>query len=363
MVLELFNRWFQRHFSDPQIIFLVVFLLLSFTIVIVFNDTLAPVFASIVIAYLLEGLVVLFNRWIKARLISVIIVFVAFLTVLLITLFVITPLLWEQVTALIIDSPRYIEQGRLLILQLPSNYSFISEAYVLEFIALIQSEITSMSKDVLTFSISSIQSSITIMIYVILVPLLVFFFLKDKNMILGWFMRFIPEDTQLSTKVWREMDQQIGNYVRGKFWEITIISVMCYVTFSLLGLRYSLLISILVGLSVVVPYIGATVVTIPVALIAFFQWGWTPDFAWLMLAYFIIQVLDGNVIVPLLFSEVVNIHPVAIIVAILFFGGLWGFWGVFFAIPLGTLVNSVIRAWPTLPVSSNKNEPQTPAAP
>ncbi|NOQ80331.1 MAG: AI-2E family transporter, partial [Gammaproteobacteria bacterium] len=175
------------------------------------------------------------------------------------------------------------------------------------------------------------------------------FFLKDKDMILGWFMRFFPKDTQLSTQVWYEMDQQIGNYVRGKFWEITIISVMCFITFSFLGLKYALLISILVGLSVVVPYIGATVVTIPVALIAFFQWGWTADFAWLMLAYGIIQALDGNVIVPLLFSEVVNLHPVAIIVAILFFGGLWGFWGVFFAIPLGTLVSSVITVWPSLP--------------
>jgi len=348
-MIELFNRWFQRHFSDPQIIFLVVFLILSFTIVIAFNDTLAPVFAAIVIAYLLEGLVVFSSRWLKPRLISVIIVFVGFLAMLLITMFVITPLLWEQVTELIKDTPRYVQQGRDLLLQLPSNYSFISEDFVLEFIALIQSEVTSMGKHVLTFSLSSIQSSITIMIYLILAPLLVFFFLKDKDKILGWFVRFFPEDTQLSTKVWREMDLQIGNYVRGKFWEITIISVICYITFSLLGLRYSLLISILVGLSVVVPYIGATVVTIPVALIAFFQWGWGPDFAWIMIAYGIIQALDGNVIVPLLFSEVVNIHPVAIIVAILFFGGLWGFWGVFFAIPLGTLVNSVIRAWPSLP--------------
>ena len=352
-MLELFNRWFQRHFSDPQIIFLVVFLILSFTIVISFNDTLAPVFAAIVIAYLLEGLVILFNRWINTRLISVIIVFVGFLAVLLITLFVITPLLWEQLTDLIKDTPKYIEQGRQLLLQLPTNYSFISEEYVLDVISMLQSEVTSMGKHVLTFSLSSIQSSITIMIYLILAPLLVFFFLKDKVLILGWFMRFFPKNTQLSTKVWREMDLQIGNYVRGKFWEITIISVMCYVTFSLLGLRYSLLISLLVGLSVVVPYIGATVVTIPVALIAFFQWGWSPDFAWLMAAYLIIQALDGNVIVPLLFSEVVNIHPVAIIVAILFFGGLWGFWGVFFAIPLGTLVNSVIRAWPTLPEKNN----------
>jgi len=348
-MLELFNRWFQRHFSDPQVIFLVVFLILSFTVVIAFNDTLAPVFASIVIAYLLEGLVVFFSRWLKPRLISVIIVFVGFLAVLLITMFVITHLLWEQLTELIKDTPKYVEQGRQLLLQLPSNYSFISEEYVLEFIALIQSEVTSMGRHVLTFSLSSIQSSITIMIYLILAPLLVFFFLKDKDKILGWFMRFFPNDTQLSTQVWREMDLQIGNYVRGKFWEITIISVICYITFSLLGLRYSLLISILVGLSVVVPYIGATVVTIPVALIAFFQWGWGPDFAWVMIAYGIIQALDGNVIVPLLFSEVVNIHPVAIIVAILFFGGLWGFWGVFFAIPLGTLVNSVIQAWPSLP--------------
>ena len=348
-MLDLFNRWFQRHFSDPQVVFLVVFLILSFTIVLVFNDTLAPVFAAIVIAYLLEGLVVLSDRLIKRRQISVILVFVGFLTVLMLTLFVITPLLWEQITDLITDTPKYIEQGRQLILQLPTHYSFISEDAVLEIFSLIQSQVTTMGKHVLTFSLSSIQGSITIMIYLILAPLLVFFFLKDKEMILGWFMRFFPKDTQLSTQVWYEMDQQIGNYVRGKFWEITIISVMCFITFSFLGLKYALLISILVGLSVVVPYIGATVVTIPVALIAFFQWGWTADFAWLMLAYGIIQALDGNVIVPLLFSEVVNLHPVAIIVAILFFGGLWGFWGVFFAIPLGTLVSSVITVWPSLP--------------
>ena len=348
-MLDIFNRWFQRHFSDPQVIFLVVFLILSFSIVLAFNDTLAPVFASIVIAYLLEGLVVLSNRLIKHRQVSVILVFVGFLTVLMLTLFVITPLLWEQITDLIKDTPKYIEQGRQLILQLPSNYSFISEDAVLEIFALIQSQVAEMGKHVLTFSLSSIQGSITILIYLILAPLLVFFFLKDKDLILGWFKRFFPKNTQLSTQVWHEMDQQIGNYVRGKFWEITIISVMCFITFTFLGLKYALLISILVGLSVVVPYIGATVVTIPVALIAFFQWGWSVDFAWLMLAYGIIQALDGNVIVPLLFSEVVNLHPVAIIVALLFFGGLWGFWGIFFAIPLGTLVSSVITVWPSLP--------------
>lgn len=67
---------------------------------------------------------------------------------------------------------------------------------------------------------------------------------------------------------------------------------------------------------------------------------------YLMIAYGIIQALDGNVLVPLLFSEAVNLHPVAIIVAVLVFGGLWGFWGVFFAIPLATLIKAILNAWP-----------------
>lgn len=65
-----------------------------------------------------------------------------------------------------------------------------------------------------------------------------------------------------------------------------------------------------------------------------------------MLAYLVVQALDGNVLVPLLFSEAVNLHPVAIIVAVLVFGGLWGLWGVFFAIPLATLVKVLLVFWP-----------------
>jgi len=66
-----------------------------------------------------------------------------------------------------------------------------------------------------------------------------------------------------------------------------------------------------------------------------------------MAIYAFIQFLDGNLLVPLLFSEVVNLHPVAIIVAVVFFGSLWGVWGVFFAIPLATLVQAMLKAWPT----------------
>jgi putative permease len=102
----------------------------------------------------------------------------------------------------------------------------------------------------------------------------------------------------------------------------------------------------LVGLSVLIPYIGATLVTIPVLLVGYLQWGISNDFAWLIGLYAVIQIIDGNILVPLLFSEVVNLHPVAIVVAVLIFGGIWGFWGLFFAIPLATLVKAIYNAWP-----------------
>lgn len=345
-MLFFIKNWFTRYFSDPQIIFLVLFLLAALAIVIGFNDILTPLFAAIVLAYLMEGVISKINRFIPKRIYVVIVVYIFFLTAVLVTVFIFTPLLWEQATSLIKETPNNIQHGKQLLLTLPEKYSFITEQHVSQIIEYIQTEVTLLGRQILTFSLSSLQDSVTIIIYLILVPLLIFFFLKDKKMIVSWFTGFLPDERQLSRSVWVEMDLQIGNYVRGKFWEIMIVGVASYITFTFLGLKYSLLIASLVGLSVVVPYIGATVVTFPVALLGFFQFGWTSEYAWLMIAYGIIQGVDGNVIVPLLFSEVVNIHPVAIIVAVLFFGGLWGFWGVFFAIPLATLINSVLHAWP-----------------
>jgi putative permease len=79
------------------------------------------------------------------------------------------------------------------------------------------------------------------------------------------------------------------------------------------------------------------------------------EFGYVMIAYAIIQILDGNLLVPLLFSEAVNLHPVTIIISVIFFGGIWGLWGVFFAIPLATLVKAVLNAWPSTLMENENN--------
>lgn len=344
--MELIKEWFQRYFSDPQAVLLAVLLVIGTSVVLFMGAMLAPVFASIVIAYLLEGIVCVIHQRGAPRTRVVILVFLIFMTFIMFLLLGVVPLLWGQALDFIRELPNYLNRGQEALLQIPLHYPVISEAQINDVVSLIQKEIALQGQRILSLSLSSIPGVITVLVYLILVPLLVFFFLKDKGLIVRWFTGFLPTERTLSTHVWHEVDLQLGNYVRGKFWEILIIGVSTFVVFSVMELKYAILLSVLVGLSVVVPYIGAAVVTVPVALVAYFQWGWGADFAWLMVAYGIIQALDGNVLVPLLFSEVVNLHPVAIIVAILVFGGLWGFWGVFFAIPLATLVSAILVAWP-----------------
>ncbi len=346
--MKIISDWFQRFFNDPQAVILTVVLVLGASVILIMGKDLAPVLASIVIAYLLEGIVQILQRWLRLpRLLATFVVFVLFISFVLFLLFGLLPLASRQLTQLVQQLPVMIVRGQQLLLSLPEMYpELITEAQVLSAINTIRAEVLNMGQNALAWSLAAGIGIITIIIYLVLVPLLVFFFLKDKELILSWLHGFMPHDHTLAQQVWREVDRQMGNYVRGKFLEILIVWVASFLAFSLMGLQFAMLLALMVGLSVIVPYIGAVVVTVPVALVAFFQWGWSSEFLWLMGVYLIIQGLDGNVLVPVLFSEVVDLHPIAIITAVLVFGGLWGFWGIFFAIPLATVVQAIIKAWP-----------------
>ncbi|MEZ4524342.1 MAG: AI-2E family transporter [Desulfobacterales bacterium] len=345
-MIDIFRTWFRRYFSDPQVVILAFLLLAGFILIFTLGDMLTPVFISIIIAYLLEGTVIYLEKQKMPRLAAVLLVFILFLTSVLIMIIWLLPMLSRQIVELLQDLPAMVSKGQKELMLLPERYpEFISKAQIRQIMGYLTTELTRMGQYAVSISLSSVRGIITFLVYSILVPLMVFFFLKDKKLILDWFKSFLPSDRSLTTEVWQEVNLQIGNYVRGKIWEIIIVWAVTYVTFALLSVPFAMLLSFFVGLSVLIPYIGATVMFLPVGLIAFFEWGWGAQFAYVMIAISIIQALDGNLLVPLLLSGVVNIHPVAIIVAVLLFGGLWGLWGLFFAIPLATLFHAVIKAW------------------
>ncbi|AZG73593.1 AI-2E family transporter [Shewanella livingstonensis] len=347
-MLEFLTDWYKTRFSDPQAITL-MFIIIGIGLALYFGSgLLAPLLVALVLAFLLEWPVAQMSRLGISRTMAASIVLVVFLGLMIILMFGLVPSIWRQGVSLVTDLPSMIDKGMLIVREFSADYpQFVSapqlDSMMEEINKMLDTQhLIDLGKQILGYS----ASLLVLMVYAILVPLLVFFFLKDKAFLLNGSKRFFPTNRGLARKVWFEMDQQIFNYIRGKVIEIVIVGVASYIFFAIMGLRYSALLGVLTGLSVLIPYVGATLVTLPIALVAFFQWGFSAEFGYLMLGYGIIQALDGNVLVPLLFSDAVDLHPVVIIAAVLVFGGLWGVWGVFFAIPLASLVKAVINAWP-----------------
>ncbi|WP_075186707.1 AI-2E family transporter [Teredinibacter haidensis] len=348
-MIKIFQSWLERYFADEEAVLVAVILIASVVVVVSMGVVLAPMIAAIIIAFLMQGMVLKLKAWGLHHNLAVSITFLVLAGALLLCLVYILPVFWKQLIHLFNETPRMLVQGQQLLLLLPQKYpGLVTEGQVKELMGALRSEMTQWGQSILSFSLAQLPILVGVLIYVVLVPILVFFFLKDSEQMLAWVSGTLPRRRPVMKKIWKEMNLQIANYVRGKTIEIVIVACVSSIAFSLLGLDYALLLGIAVGLSVLVPYIGAAVVTLPVAIIGFFQWGWVNEFFYVMFAYGIIQMLDGNVLVPLLFSEAVKMHAVVIVLAVLVFGGLWGFWGVFFAIPLATLCKAVMNAWPTV---------------
>lgn len=344
--MDIVREWLRSILTDTQLVILFMVLLVGGGIVLSIGHLLAPVIASVVIAFLLEGLVRVLENWRCPRMAAVILVFGLFMLFLMVLLLGMVPLMVSQITDLLDNIPAFIAQARNSLGFILVKYrDILSEAQIHTISETLTSQLTVYGQQALAFSLSSVRSIFSFVVYLVLMPVMVLLFLKDKARILAWLSSFLPRDHSLASQVWVDVKMQAGNYVRGRIWEVLIVWGATYACLLFFGLDYALLLSVLVGLSVIIPYIGVVVVTIPVMVIAYFQWGASSHFTWAMVAYFAVQLVDANVLVPLLLSEAVAIHPIASITAILVCGGLWGFWGVFFAIPLASLCQSVLKAW------------------
>lgn len=347
-MLSLFSKWYEKTFSDPDALMLLILIIVVSIALVFLGGYLLPVLVAITLAYLLEGAVQKVEYYGANRIFATTLVMLVFIGFMIIALLSLLPTISKQLVNLFEEAPGMWQQLQAWFLTLPESYPEIVQAEQIQSINNeINQKVVAASETLISMSFASLVGVGAMLVYIILVPLMMFFMLKDKSVLMENIGAMMPKERRLIRQVSSEMNVQIGNYIRGKVIEIIIVGGVSCVTFALMDLRYAMLLGVLVGLSVVIPYIGAALVTIPVALVAFVQWGFGAEFGYLMLAYFIIQALDGNLLVPILFSEAVSLHPLYIIIAVLFFGGIWGFWGVFFAIPLATLVKAVYNAWST----------------
>jgi putative permease len=353
-MLEEANKVLKKIFSNEETIIFSFALFLFFIIISFFGSVLTPFIISIVVAYLLVGMQKKIQSYNINENLSLAITFSIFIITGAALVIWLVPLLYTQLQAFILDVPDLINNFREFISELPSKFpDLVSTDQITIFFQAVSEEITAIAQNIVKTSISSIQSAITVLLYIILFPILVYFFLFDRKNIIEGFLKILPGDRVMLTKVWAEMDVQLSNYVRGKVLEIFIVGVAAAILFASFGLNYSALLAVLVGISALIPYVGAFAVTIPLVIIALLQFGLGTEFYLLIGLYLLLQFLDGYLLVPIIFSEAVELHPILIILAVFIFGSLFGFWGVFFSIPLATFIKAVWNAWPGL---SSKNE-------
>lgn len=344
---NVFVKWQKRYFSDEEAVNFALLFIFFFASLIFLGSILMPFLIAVVITYLLEGIVKRLKRIGLSEMQAVLLSFGLFMGILVALIFWLIPLSWHQLVSLVRDFPSMIRTGQSWLNELHVRYPhFISQEQINNIVNDTIGEMRQFGHYLVSISLSGIPGLLALLVYLILVPILVFFMLKDRRQLLDFVASMMPQKRTLMSKIWQEMDDQIANYIRGKVLEIIIVAIVTWICFFALGLHYAELLAVLVGLSVLVPYLGAAVVTVPVALVALFQFGVSGDFVWVLVVYGIIQLVDGNLLATLLYSETVNIHPVSTILAVLFFGGIWGFWGVFFAIPLATLLKAIFNTWP-----------------
>jgi putative permease len=328
---------------DPRFITLIVFSLLGIGLIALVGNTLIPFAAAIVLTYFLNGGMRRLMHWKVPKHWAFALVFSVFLVVYFATFLGPVRLAVQQGLTMVTNLPRIQSELERAWLQMPSPpISFLPIGQRKDFLVRMIPTITDWAATMLQHGLQGLPEVSEWLVFALITPLLVFFFLKDKDPLLESFRKLLPLDRELIDKIFQDVEEKTARYVRGTVWRILIVGMVTWLGFLVLGYQYAAILGLLTGLSVLVPYVGAIVVLIPLVVLGYDQWGMTWQLGWLTIVYAIINVVDGYVLAPTLFSIAVRLHPVTILVAVFAFGNLWGFWGLVFAIPLATLVKSFV---------------------
>lgn len=352
---QFFKRTYNIYFAGQESGFtLFLFLLAGFALYYL-GAFMFPFFVAVFISFLLNEFVTFLKKRRLSHLLSVAITFLLFLSCSSILIFMVLPFLWARLIIFAQEFPSTIEQIGNWLYLLPENYpAFFTTEDIDGFVVSLREQLVGYGQTIISSSLTSIGQITGFFVYIMLVLVMVFFILKDYDKLTDYLVKFLPKEHKLMSRLGTKMKAEMLRYIGGKLLEGFIVFVVSWITFAIIGLNFAFLLAIAVGISVIIPYVGAVIVTVPVLLVAYAQYGAEGLFFSVLIAYIILQLLDGYVLVPLLFSELINLHPVSVILAILIFGSIWGIWGVAFAIPLATFIKALLEFWPRLPDSKVK---------
>ncbi|MUK87017.1 AI-2E family transporter [Ornithinibacillus sp. L9] len=300
-----------------------------------------PFLIACLIAYLLYPIVNKIHHYNIPRSIAVLIIYLLFFGGVGYLIYRIYPAVVHQLRDLNEYLPQLVKLYQDLIYQIYESTSFLPEA--------VHDKIDDIIGNVETYMerlIGNVMGGFTrifdMIVIITVIPVLVFYFLKDYTKIRGYMKGFIPQKYQpQASKLIHAIDESLGNYIRGQLIVCLFVSLTSYVIFYFLGLKYALLLAIIMGITNFIPYFGPIIGAIPAIGIALTMSGKLVLFV--IISIFVIQLIESNLLQPYIVGKSVSIHPVAIIFALLLGGKVGGVLGMILAVPLLTIFNVITK--------------------
>ncbi|MCP3030827.1 AI-2E family transporter [Halobacillus sp. A1] len=185
---------------------------------------------------------------------------------------------------------------------------------------------------------STITGAVTVLI---VVPFVLFYFLKDDHRLIPFLLRFIPGNHQQEgKKLLKNIDQTLGAYIIGQLTVAVTDGVLMYIGYLIIGLDYALVLGIFVAITAVVPFFGPIIGVLPAIVVSLTQ---EPTMVvYVLILLVIVQQLEGNIVAPVVLGDRLDLHPLTIILLLIVAAALYGFIGMLIAIPLYAVIKVTI---------------------
>lgn len=310
--------------------------------VFVFLKTvLFPFFIAMIISYVLNPIVTLLSSRMVPRSVAVILIYATFLASTLVILMNVIPLLGTQIRELNEHLPEWNDRVRLWIHSMVDGKSALPHSVQLGIDNSLNKLEQSLSGGVENILIG-LRGTIGQLFIWMLIPFVVFYMLKDFKAIERSTVLFLPKKNRRKwIRLFRDIDDALGNYVRGQLLVCAAVGLMAYIGYMIIGLPYAFLLASIVGVMNVIPYLGPFIGAAPAFLVGISE-SWRLALL-VLLVNLIIQVLEGNIVSPQIVGRTLRLHPLMIILALIVGGELGGILGLILAVPTLAAIKVVLE--------------------
>lgn len=336
-IMSTSKRWFYF------ILVIVIFLFLHYL-----GDVLVPFLVAALLAYMTNPLANMFVKLKIPRTFAVVIVFILLTILVMLLLLIFVPLFEKQVGILFSKIPALINWIQNTIIPwFNQTFHLADKVDSSDFSNAVSGhwqQAGSVAKSIVHLISNSGLAFIALATNLLLIPVVLFYLLRDWPNIVGGFQNLLPREIEPTvTSLVKQCNEVLGAFLRGQLMVMIALGILYSLGLALVGVDTALVIGMIAGLVSIVPYLGFIVGILSAGVAAFLQFHDLWHIVGVVLVFIVAQSIEGSILTPTLVGDKVGVHPVIVIFAILAGGKLFGFVGILLAIPVTAVLMVLLK--------------------